>query len=86
MDELREATKPELKLRGSSPQTRTVEIYTHVSKRNIAAVDSPLDDLTAVEEEKSQESDCSFPQRVGLPKQGSDNRLQQRDYRTIVRR
>jgi len=38
-----------------------VEVYLHVSERNIAATGSPLDDLMAAKGEKGKESDRSFP-------------------------
>jgi len=61
--------------------SKTTEIYTHVSERNIAAIRSPLDEIMAVRKEEGKESD-----RVGFANLSSDNPPEVRDSRTKVPR
>ena len=61
--------------------SKTTEIYTHVSKRNIATIRSPLDEIMAVRKEEGEESD-----RVEFANLSSGNPPEERDSRTKVRR
>ena len=65
--------------------SKTTEIYTHVSERNITAIRSPLDEIMAVRRAKGRESD-----RVELansssdiPPAGTDSQLRFRDERVM---
>ena len=57
------------------------ELYTHVSRRNIATTRSPLDEIMAVRKEEGEESD-----RVEFANLSSGNPPEERDSRTKVRR
>jgi len=61
--------------------SKTTEIYTHVSKRNIATIHSPLDGIMAVRKEEGEGSD-----RVEFANLSSGNPPEERDSRTKVRR
>jgi len=57
------------------------ELYTHVSKRNIATIRGPLDEIMAVRKEEGEGSD-----RVEFANLSSGNPPEERDSRTKVRR
>ena len=61
--------------------SKTTEIYTHVSERNIAAIRSPLDEIMAVRRAEGRESD-----RVELANSSSDIPPAGTDSRTKVQR
>ena len=61
--------------------SKTTEIYTHVSERNIAAIRSPLDEIMAVRRAEGRESD-----RVELANSSSDIPPAETDSRTKVQR
>lgn len=60
--------------------SKTTEIYTRVSERNIAAIRSPLDEIMPVKKEGEE------PDRVEFANLSSDNPPSGRDSRTKVRR
>jgi len=53
------------------------ELYTHVNKRNIATIRSPLDEIMAVRKEEGEGLD-----RVEFANLSSDNPSKERDSRT----
>ena len=61
--------------------SKTTEIYTHVSERNIAAIRSPLDEIMVVRRAEGRESD-----RVELANSSSDIPPAETDSRTKIQR